>query len=132
MRLTKSEELQTRLWAQAAAAGEAGHGTAVVGLFIQSINDVIDPHAKRVVLGLRNRIPPPIWGSLYQVACVGMAAMGYHAGLAGTGRSIAALAVVVTFSAVIVLITDLDRPQEGLLKVDESALVSVRRSMSAR
>jgi hypothetical protein len=130
-RLAKSEALHARLWNQAVAAGEKGQGNAVAALFIQSVNDLIDLHAKCLALGIRNRIPAAMWGALYLVAFIGRAVLVYHAGLAGTGRSIAALAVVVTFSAVIVLITDLDRPQEGLLRVDQYALVSVRDSMAA-
>jgi len=37
--------------------------------------------------------------------------------------------VAVTFSAVIALIADLDRPQEGTLTVSQQALIDVRQSM---
>jgi hypothetical protein len=36
-----------------------------------------------------------------------------------------------TFAAVIVLIADLDRPQEGLLRVDESAMTALQKSLTA-
>jgi hypothetical protein len=39
-----------------------------------------------------------------------LAAMGYHAGLVGTIRSIAIIVVAVTFSAVIALIADIGPP----------------------
>jgi hypothetical protein len=58
--------------------------------------------------------------------------MGYHAGLAGTIRSIAIIVVAVTFSAVIALIADLDRPGEGTLIVGQQALIDVRQSMNPR
>ena len=57
--------------------------------------------------------------------------MGYHAGLSGTRRSLAILAVAVTFSVVIELIADLDRPFEGVLRVSQQALLDVQRSMTA-
>jgi ABC-type molybdate transport system ATPase subunit len=56
--------------------------------------------------------------------------MGYHAGLAGTGRSLAVVAVAVAFSVVIELIADLDRPQQGVLRVSQQALLDVQRSMN--
>ena len=56
--------------------------------------------------------------------------MGYQAGLIGTRRSLAVLAVAFTFSVVIELIADLDRPQEGLLKVSQHALLDVQQSMN--
>jgi hypothetical protein len=55
--------------------------------------------------------------------------MGYHSGLTGTVRSPAILAVSFTFSVVIFLIADLDRPQEGFLKVGQEPLTDLRTSM---
>ena len=58
--------------------------------------------------------------------------MGYHAGIVGTRRSLAILAVAFTFSVVIELIADLDRPQEGILKVSQQAFLDLQRSMNVR
>jgi hypothetical protein len=102
----------------------------VVGLFVQSLNEVIDLHAKRLQAGLRSRIPGAIWLGLFAVAALSLATMGYHAGLSGTRRSLAILAVAVTFSVVIELIADLDRPQEGVLRISQQALLDVQRSMN--
>jgi hypothetical protein len=127
--IRRSEHLQDQLWAQAVAVGENNPNSIVVGLFVQSLNEVIDLHAKRVTAGLRNRIPGAIWVALFAVAVLSLAAMGYHAGLVGTSRSLAILAVALTFSVVIGLIADLDRPQEGILKVSQQALIDLRQSM---
>ena len=104
--------------------------TPIAGLFIQSLNDVIDLHAKRVTMGARNRIPFTIWGALYFTAIFAMAGVGYHAGLTGTTRTLATLALVVTFSGILWLIADLDRPQEGLLKVSQQAMIDLRTSLT--
>jgi len=129
--LSQSEALHGQLWSQAAALAEQHPGSIVLGLFIQSLNDVIDLHAKRVMAGLRSRIPEGIWDVLYLVTVLAMAAMGYHAGLVGTRRSLALLALVLTFSAVILLVADLDRPGEGLLNVSQQAMIDLRNSLSA-
>ncbi|WP_275626901.1 hypothetical protein [Pseudomonas sp. 273] len=55
--------------------------------------------------------------------------MGYHAGLSRTSRSLAEVAVALTFSIVIGLIADLDRPHEGALQVSQQALMDLRQSM---
>ena len=127
--IRRSEHLQDQLWAQAVAIGEHNPTSIVVGLFVQSLNEVIDLHAKRVTVGLRNRIPGAIWVALFAIAVLSLAAMGYHAGLSGTSRLLAELAVAFTFSVVIVLIADLDRPQAGVLKVSQQALIHLRQSM---
>jgi len=129
--IRQSEQLQDQLWAQAVALGERNPASIVVGLFVESLNEVIDIHAKRVTAGVRNRIPGAIWLALLAVAVLALAAMGYHAGLAGPNRSIAQVAVALTFSVVIGLIGDLDRPQEGTLTVSQQALVDLRQSMQA-
>jgi hypothetical protein len=127
--LARSEELQGRLWTQAVIVGEK-NPTPITGLFIQSLNEVIDLHAKRVTMGLRNRIPVTIWGALYFTAILTMAGVGYHAGLTSTTRTLVVLALVVTFSGILWLIADLDRPQEGLLKVSQQAMIDLRKSLT--
>jgi hypothetical protein len=130
--ISESEGLHARLWAQAVAAAEKDPRSVPTGLFIQSLNEVIDLHATRVMVGLRNRIPGAIWGTLYFVAFLGMAEIGYHEGLTSPRRSPAVLALVLTFSAVMFLIADLDRPQEGLLRVSQQAMVDLRNSLVSR
>jgi len=127
----RSEELHARLWAHAIAVGEKNPGSIVVGLFIASLNEVIDLHAKRLALGVRNRIPGTIWAALSFVAIIGTSVMGYHAGLAGSGRSLALLALVLAFSAVVTLIADLDRPQEGLLRVSQQTMIDLQKTLAA-
>ncbi|MGE5813497.1 MAG: hypothetical protein ACM36C_03335 [Acidobacteriota bacterium] len=129
-KIFQSEDIQDQLWSAATAVGLQHPDSIIVGLFVQSLNEVIDLHAKRVTAGLRNRIPGSIWVALLTIAVLSLAAMGYHAGLVGTTRSLTILVVAVAFSAVIALIADLDRPQEGTLTVSQQALIDVRRSMN--
>jgi hypothetical protein len=57
--IRQSEVLQNRLWDHAVALARDNPDSIVVGLFVQSLNEVIDLHAKRVTAGVRNRIPAP-------------------------------------------------------------------------
>ena len=125
----RRSELQDQLWARAVPR-RTNPASIVVGLFVESLNEVIDIHAKRVTTGVRNRIPGTIWAVLFTIAVLSLGAMGYHSGLVGTDRSLAVIAVAFAFSAVIALVVDLDRPQEGTLRVSQQALIDVRQSMS--
>jgi hypothetical protein len=127
--IRRSEDIQQKVWTEAETVGNKNPNSIVVGLFVQSLNEMIDLHAKRVQAGVRSRIPGAIWLGLFAVASLSLATMGYHAGLSGTRRSLAILAVAVTFSVVIELIADLDRPFEGVLIVSQQALLDVQRSM---
>jgi len=86
--------------------GEKNPNSIIVGLFIQSLNEVIDLHTKRVVAGLQSRIPTVIWLVLYAITVLAMAEMGYQTGLAGKRRPLSIPAVALAFSAVMVLIAD--------------------------
>lgn len=126
--VSKSEELHHRLWLQAVAASENDR-SPVTALFIESLNEVIDLHAKRVMFTLRTRVPPPIWLVLCLLAILSMAAMGYNQGLTSTRRSLVTLALIFAFSVVMLLIVDLDRPGEGLLRVSQQSMIDLQNSM---
>ena len=126
----RSEKIQHQLWTEAESVGAKNSNSILVGLFVQSLNETIDLHAKRLQAGLRSRIPGAIWLGLFAVAALSLAAMGYLEGLSGTRRSLAIIAVAIAFSVVIELIADLDRPQEGVLRVSQQALLDVQRSMN--
>jgi hypothetical protein len=127
--LARSEELQSRLWAQAVTVAEK-KPTPITSLFVQSLNEVIELHTKRVTLGMRNRIPTTIWGALYLTVILAMVGVGYYTGLTSKTRTLERLILVVTFSGVLWLLADLDRPQEGSIKVSQQAMVDLRQLMT--
>ena len=125
--IAESGVLQDRLWSEAAAVGEKNPGSIVVGLFITSLNDVIDLHTKRLTQD-RNRIPGSIWAALYVVSILGMAEVGYHAGLNTTRRTLSIIPLAIAVSAVMLLIADLDRSHEGFLDVSPQPLIDLQNS----
>jgi hypothetical protein len=127
--IARSEELHELLWQQAASAAAKDTGSIVTGIFIQSLNDVIDLHSKRVLVGMRSRIPFVLWAGLFGLGMLGMASVGYQAALSATRRSPAMVVLVVSFAVVLLLIADLDRGQEGLLRVSQQAMVDLQTTM---
>lgn len=128
---SSSQELLDHLWAQTAAAGKANPNVQVVALFINSVNKVIDLHQIRVMARERSRIPIALWAVLFALTFLSFASIGYHGGVAGTGRSPVWLAVAIAFSIVIVLIVALDRPGQGLVDVSQQATVDLMNWMNA-
>ncbi|MCI0362147.1 MAG: hypothetical protein L0211_27005 [Planctomycetaceae bacterium] len=129
--LARSEALHELLWAQAAAAAEKDSGSIMTGVFIQSLNDVIDLHAKRVLVGLRSRIPLVIWIGLFGLAMLGMASVGYQAALCATRRSPAMLGMVLAFAVVLLLIADLDRGQEGMMRISQHSMLDLQETITS-
>lgn len=126
--IVRSEELQDQLWSQATSATEK-KPTIITALFIQSLNEVIDMHSKRMMVGWYSRIPISIWAGLFGLALLGMAAVGYQSGLSATRRSPAMLGMVLGFAGVLFLIADLDRAHEGLLTVSQQPMIDLQKSM---
>lgn len=127
--LQRSAELQGRIWKDAETVGLEQPNSIVVGLFIQSLNEMIDLHETRVIMGLHSRVPWILWATLYMLAILAMLGVGYHAGLTSKARSLSFVVLVLTFAAVIVLVADLDRPGAGMLRVSQQALVDLRSTM---
>ena len=128
--ISKSEALHRRLWAQAVAATQKER-SAISSLFAQSLNEVINLHERRLIAGLYSRVPGAIWLGLYSLFVLSMGVLGYHDGSAGTRRSLAVFGLIVAFATVLVLITDLDRPGQGMLRVSQQSMIDVRKSMAA-
>lgn len=128
----RSEALHDKMWAVALEVGQKNEGSITTGLFIQSLNEMIDLQLKRVTVGIRNRVPPTIWVTLYLLMAGGMAMMGAQLAQSGTRHFAMELALAVSFSLVLFLIADLDRPQEGLDNVSQQAMSDLQTKLNAR
>lgn len=129
--LSRSEVLHHALWKEAEAVGKQESQSIVVGIFIQSLNEVIDLHSKRVFVAVQNRLPGILWSTLYFITALTMAGVGYHEGLSKSRRSLAVLMLVSSFSTILTLVADLDRPQEGFLRVSQQAMMDVQKMMNS-
>jgi hypothetical protein len=97
--------------------------------FGQALIQMFEVDSKRLAAGLHNSIPSTIWLALYYLAALALAITGYRAGLGGR-RSIAVTVVLaLAFAAVLHLIADLDRPDEGFLTVSQQTLTDLQTSL---
>jgi hypothetical protein len=126
----RAQDLQGRLWAEAARAAEADP-SPITGLYVAAVNQMIDLHAVRVQAATRSRIPAVIRGGLFALSLLAMASVGYQCGLSATRRSPEMAVLVLAFVGVMFLIADMDRPGEGFLTEDQRALADVQRAVGA-
>lgn len=124
-RVMRSEGIQDALWKVAATL--ADRPSPSLSLFIQSMSELTDLQMKRVRAAVWNRIPPAILVTLYGIAFLGLTAMGYGAGLAESRTSLPSVMLILTFSAIIVLIVDLERPRQELFEVSQQPMDDVAR-----
>jgi hypothetical protein len=114
--ISKSELLQKQLWSEAADLAPKYSQSPIYALFIESLNEVIDIHEERIAAGLYGRVPVIVWLSLFIVACLSMTGVGYVCGLTGSRSWPPATILIMTFSIVMFLVADLDRPGEGIIQ----------------
>lgn len=119
--------LLDRLWRSAAAIEAESPGN--VDVFLGYAGRIVELEQQREMVRERSRIPGAYWAVLYLVAILSLAAVGYHGGVAGASRSPVMLAVVVAFSAVIMVIADLDRPGQGFINVSQRPMMELRDSL---
>jgi len=124
-------QIQNRLWAISEEVWKNEKGANSASLLAQSMNEIFNTHNKRLSLTFTNRIPGTIWLVLYSILFFSMGVVGYYAGLLKTHSRVVAVVLAVAFSSIMFLIDDLDRPQQGFLKVNQQAMINLRDRMDS-
>ncbi len=123
----RSRMLHTRMWAIAAAVAESGHSPDLVSSFGESLTDLVSLNETRVVSGLYARVPETILLLLLAGSALSLGMIGYSAGLTGRRSVLSAIVLVLALGAVMTLVIDLDRPQEGFIRVSQQPLLDVQK-----
>ena len=120
--VARSNQIQEALWQQAMEVAAKDNGMVPTGLFIQTLNEMIDDQEKRLT-ALRNQVPNIVLLALYGVATVAGAFSGYAGGLGARASRLPAYAIIILICAVILLIQDLDRPSTGFITTDRQPMI---------
>jgi len=129
--IAESEAIQDKIWSLSVEAVAKTPNQEITSSYIESLNEVIDLHAKRLIVALMYRIPTLIWYALIFVTVLSMGAVGYQFGITG-GRSIViSILLALTFSAVIYLIADIDRSLGGAIKVSQKPMIELQKKIDA-
>jgi hypothetical protein len=123
----QSEEILRQLWGEIQLLIADGDFDKLDSLVAASANSLIGLNERRIAAGTRTRVPPVLWVSLYTLLVFSMLGMGYFSGIKGERSPVANTALSISFSLVIFLIADLDRPLEGLAKPDQSLMIGLSR-----
>ena len=77
-------------------------------------------------MALQYRIPANVLWVLFIISFVSMFMLGFHFGITGGGSFWLNLLLAFIFAAVMLLIFALDRPETGLVKIDQIPMESLR------
>ena len=128
--IDRSNAIQEALWLQAKAVAAKDNGMVPTGLFIQTLNEMIDNQGKRLA-ALRNRVPNIVILALFGVAAIASAFAGYASGHEARRTRLPVYIMGFLVSAVILLILDLDRPSAGFIEVSQQPMIDTAASIAA-
>lgn len=126
----KSETLLNQLWDQTVIIGKNNPNSVISGLFITSINKMMDLHSKRIMIAAKIGIPLIIWTVLYLVTILSMTSVGYYSGLFNSQNRWINFTMIIAFSSIIFLIADLDNPYKGFIKVTQAPMKDLLKKLS--
>ena len=101
-----------------------GERAVTTGLFIQSLNELIDVYGERNA-ALRKHVPEVVLFLLFAVFIIAGAVLGFSGGLEGGRPLLATIAMSVLIVLVIFIIIDLDRPRRGLIEVNQDSMLDL-------
>ncbi|HBK04399.1 MAG TPA: hypothetical protein DDZ81_00905 [Acetobacteraceae bacterium] len=125
----RSTELQAELWRSAVAASAADPRSVSTGLFVNSLNEMIDLQEIRLAAG-RNRVPPAVLLLLDGVAIVAIGLSSYVGGLAGRWGRIPHTILALMIGIVIAMVADIDRSRSGLITVSQQTMLNLETSVT--
>lgn len=120
--IRQSEDVLQQFWSEIQSLLREGAPDELDALMVESGSQLQALHQKRVTAGVRTRVPFVLWISLYILLMLSMLGMGYFSGIKLRRSPLANTALSISFSMVMFLIADLDRPREGMVKPDQTLM----------
>jgi hypothetical protein len=128
--IARSNEIQEALWQEAKVVTANDKEMLPTGLFVQSLNEMID-NQEKYVNAIRDRVPNIVFLTLYGIAAVASGFSGYASGLGRHPSRLPVYVMVVLVCAVILMIQDLDTPRTGFIKVSPRPMIDTAASIKA-
>ena len=128
--LTQGKLMEAQLWNHAQRAAELDKSVVTSGLFIQSLNDLIDTSGTRNA-ALNRHVPEVVLFLMFATIVLTTATLGYASGIAGHRVTLAAFVLVMLIALIVYLIIDLDRPRRGAIQVSHESMLNLQKTIGA-
>jgi len=123
----RSEEIHNQLWLIAGEQVSQNPDGGTAKLFVDAANHMFDTYGQRLAAVSNLRLRPLMWQVLYGTAVLTFFLVGLVSSADGKRNAIVWLLMALVLAAVLMLIADLDRSQEGLLTINQQALSDLQR-----
>ncbi len=127
--LDRATALQKRFWSTAEAEAKKGP-TAISGLMLSSLNEVIDLDAARVD-ALRNHLPEALFYLLIAISTCALFTLGTIEGWKGRHPLPWKLLLPILVATVLTTLVDIDRPRRGVIKASQDSMIALKKELDA-
>jgi hypothetical protein len=124
----RTKELHGLLWSHAAALARETP-SPIISIFLQTLNEMIDLHSKRLA-EFRNRVPFSIYLVLFVVSAITLWLVGYYFGASRQRVRILTTILAILVASVMWLIMDLDQPVRGAIRASQQSLIELHQDLS--
>lgn len=126
---TTLEKLEM-IWPATKHIVEQGKSGPIEASLVAAINEVLDAHTIRLTAVL-DHLPRVIMWMLVLIVAAALAVAGYNAGIQGRMSRWRMSAFVIVLTALMLIILDFDRPNDGLVTVSNQSIFAVIDQMEA-
>jgi hypothetical protein len=130
--IVQSHQILDRLWKYAEELAEQDRSSEAYSLYTTSINELVDLQNQRISVTLEYRIPAAVLWVLFIISFFSMLVLGYQFGISGKGNFMINLILSVIFAVVMFLILALDRPETGLVKIDQKPMFTLYQQLHGK
>ncbi len=114
----QSNILEKKIWSVVTdLTNNAPRNDAINALFVEAVNEMFDNQTNRITVTLQSRIPLLIWITFFFLIMISMFAVGVLFGLQKKTDWVIIFALTLAFSAVILVIIDLDSTT-GIIQIN--------------
>lgn len=123
--------LQEAFWQRAVAYGQKEPNVVRAGLLLQSLKEVIQLDAARW-MAFQDHVPAMVICAIAIVGLLAVMTVGYTFGLSGLRQPFSICMMSLAITLVLVIIVDVDRPREGLIRVSQQPLLDLQEQLRSR
>jgi hypothetical protein len=127
--LARAEDLHRQLWNSAREMARCEPPVRGADGLLSALVDALAVQRRRVY-AFQSRVPSPIMALLIWAAITAAGAVGFSGGLGKYHGKPACILLTLLVGGTIYVILDLDRPQSGLIRVDQTPLLQVQEMLA--
>ncbi len=126
----RSEEIHNQLWLIVDRQAGRNEDGVMIGYFADAVNRMIDVYGQRLAAVSSLRLRPCLWQMLYGTTVLTFLLVGLVSSVDGNRNAVVWVVLALVLAAILMLIADLDRSQEGLITVSQQALWSLQTQLA--